>query len=97
MKISFRHTFALIAVIIGNNNPSNEFIYSPCVVQWIADSNISVHGDCNQVPNRHTARDNQDEESQQTKVFMPAQFVSHVEGKVVRQRQSDKYVRQGQR
>lgn len=66
-------------------------------MQWVADGDISVHGDCNQVPNGHTACDNQDEKSQQTEVFIPAKFVSHVEGKMIRQRQANEYVRQGQR
>ena len=65
----------------------------PRVVQRVADRNVPIHRDRDQIPDRHAARNDQHEEAQQTEVLLAPEIDAHVEGEMVRQRQPDEDVR----
>lgn len=66
-------------------------------MQRIDDRHVPIHGDRNQIPNRHTARDNDQEESQHTPQMESAQFRSQIERHVIRQRDPNQHIGHGQR
>lgn len=61
----------------------------------VANSDVSIECDCNQIPYGDTASHYHEEESKETEVFATAEVGAQIESQVIRQSQANENVRDG--